>query len=113
MSKMDNSAACKIKMFISSSAYAIITLLLTTTIDLSNNIKREGSVKLCSRQTSDIIMLSLSEMQQLLEKFNQSQFDGIIALSDWLTPLPTAAAIESILLYMHDCGEFFYSSSKK
>lgn len=96
---------CEIKMRVSQSYYTYITVILTSTTDNNNNNKREGSVTFSSKQTSDIITLTLPELQQLLDKFERSQFDDIIVFGEW--PTPATISSHQLKLFMYDCGEFF------
>lgn len=100
----------KIKMILAQGVYSRIILILMSTLISGNNYNREGKVKLFSIQTSDTIVLTLDELRRLLDKFAQSRFDGVIAIGDWPTPLPSPlpiSALEPIKLFVYECGECF------
>lgn len=97
----------KIKMFLSRSLFACIVLALKSTpaINNNNNNKREGRVIISSRQTSDIITITLSQLQQLLDKFERSQFDGVFVMGECTTS--TEISFHQLKLFMYECGEIF------
>lgn len=93
----------KIKMFINECLLAYISVFLKTT-----NNERHASLTITQKgpHEMNIVSLTSADLNDLLQKIEDSKFDGTIRFEDWFAP-PTIPSKEMKLLKYDDRGEFF------
>lgn len=116
MENFDGIATGKGVLFTANGVFSRIILMLTSFGISTNhyndtNTSRDAAVMIMSKQTDQSVEMTLSELQQFLDKFEEQQFDGEWSHRDCQTPAPG----EPMKLFKFQCGECFvleYHSSR-
>lgn len=113
MENSDQTPSGKGVAFLGEGMFVRIALLLTSlgisrTHHSNTDTARAATVIIGSKQTGESIELTPSEMQQLLNKFENRQFDG-----DWSDSSTATTPSEQMKLFKHQCGECYWFEYRK
>lgn len=110
---METAAVNKIKLSFSQGISACITLLCTTVFGHGSGVSdKQAIAKIFSKQTGDVIELSLNDLQQLIDKVDRAQYDGNIRAHEWSSPTSTIVSYHETKLFAYECGTFFSVQQK-